>query len=99
MGANIPEPLTRAGPLAQSLNAFTYLMLPKTLGGLSRDSAGKESPTMQETWVRSLGWEDSPEGGHGNPLQYSGEFCSWRIRWTEEPGRLESIVSQRVGRD
>ena len=49
MGANIPEPLTRAGPLAQSLNAFTYLMLPKTLGGLSRDSAGKESPTMQET--------------------------------------------------
>ena len=26
---------------------------------------------MQETWVRSLGWEDSPGGGHGNPLQYS----------------------------
>ena len=26
---------------------------------------------MQETWVRSLGWEKSPGGGHGNPLQYS----------------------------
>ena len=26
---------------------------------------------MQETWVRSLGWEDPLEGGHGNPLQYS----------------------------
>ena len=28
-------------------------------------------PEMQETWVQSLGWEDSPGGGHGNPLQYS----------------------------
>ena len=27
---------------------------------------------LQKTWVRSLGWEDSPGGGHGNPLQYSG---------------------------
>ena len=34
----------------------------------------------------------SPEGGHGNLLQYS---C-WRIPWTEEPGRLQSIGSQRV---
>ena len=31
----------------------------------------KNLPTMQETWVRSLGWEDSPGGGHGNTLQYS----------------------------
>ena len=31
----------------------------------------KNPPAMQETWVRSLGWEDSPGGGHGNPLQYS----------------------------
>ena len=28
-------------------------------------------PAMQETWVWSLGWEDSPEGGHGNSIQYS----------------------------
>ena len=28
-------------------------------------------PAMQETWVRSLGWEDALEEGHGNPLQYS----------------------------
>ena len=28
-------------------------------------------PAVQETWVGSLGWEDSPGGGHGNPLQYS----------------------------
>ena len=31
----------------------------------------KNLPTMQETWVWSLGWEDSPGGGNGNPLQYS----------------------------
>ena len=31
----------------------------------------KNLTAVQETWVRSLGWEDSPGGGHGNPLQYS----------------------------
>ena len=31
----------------------------------------KNPPSMPETWVRSLGWEDSPGRGHGNPLQYS----------------------------
>ena len=31
----------------------------------------KNPPAMWETWVRSLGWEDPPGGGHGNPLQYS----------------------------
>ena len=32
----------------------------------------KNLPSMQETWVRSLGWEDSPGEGKGYPLQYSG---------------------------
>ena len=31
----------------------------------------KNPPTMPEAWVRSLGWEDPPGGGHGYPLQYS----------------------------
>ena len=31
----------------------------------------KNLPAMQETWVLSLGWEDSPREGNGNPLQYS----------------------------
>ena len=31
----------------------------------------KNLPAMWETWVQSLGWEDSPGGGHGNPLQDS----------------------------
>ena len=33
----------------------------------------------------------SPDGGHGNPLS----ILAWRIPWTEEPGRLQSIVLQR----
>ena len=39
--------------------------------GFSGGSAGKNLPAIQETWVRSLGQEDSPGEGHGNPLQYS----------------------------
>ena len=48
-------------------------------------------PVMQETWVQSLGWEDPLEKGmatHSNIL-------SWRISWTEEPGGLLSIGSQK----
>ena len=41
------------------------------------------------------GWGSSPGGGSGYPLQYS---C-WRIPGTEEPGRLQSTGSQKVGRD
>ena len=37
----------------------------------------------------------SPGEGHGNPLQ----FLAWKIPWTEEPGRLHSIGSQRIGHD
>ena len=52
-------------------------------------------PAMQETWVRSLGWED--------PLEKEMATCSsilaWRIPWTEEPGGLQSMGSQRVGHD
>ena len=36
-----------------------------------------------------------PGGGHGNILQY----FAWEIPWTEEPGRLQSMGSQRVGHD
>ena len=51
---------------------------------------------MRETWVRSLGQEDSPGEGNGTPLQYS---CL-EIPWTEEPGGLNSpLGSQRVGHD
>ena len=63
MGANISEPLTHTRPRAQSLSAFTHLIVPKTLWGLSQGSVDKESPTMQETRVQYLGWEDPLEKG------------------------------------
>ena len=53
----------------------------------------KNPPVMQETWVLSLGWEDSLERGtatHSNIL-------AWRIPWTKEPGMLQSMGSQRAG--
>ena len=64
--------------------------------GFPSGSAVKNLPAMQktqETLVQSLGWKGFPGGGHDNPLQY----LAWRIPWTEEPGRLQSIESQRVG--
>ena len=50
---------------------------------------------MQETQVQSLGWEDPLEA---DMATYS-RILAWRILWTEEPGRLQSIGLQRVGRD
>ena len=50
-------------------------------------------PTMQETWVRSLGWEDPLEK---EMATHSGTFA-WKISWTEELGRLQSMGLQRVG--
>ena len=48
---------------------------------------------MQETWVRSLGWENPLEKGPAT--LYS--ILAWRIPWAEEPGRLQSMGSLRVG--
>ena len=57
--------------------------------------AQKNLPAMQETWVQSLGWEDPLEKG---TAAYS-SILGWRIPWTEEPGGLQSVGSQRVGHD
>ena len=55
----------------------------------------KHLPGMQETWDRSLGWEDPLEK---EMATHSSSFA-WRIPWMEEPGRLQSTGSQRVGHD
>ena len=52
-------------------------------------------PTRQETQVRPLGWEDPLEKGRAT----HSSILAWRIPWTEEPGELQSIESQRVGHD
>ena len=48
---------------------------------------------MQETWVLSLGREDPLEKGMAAHFS----IFAWRILWTEEPGKLQSTWSQRVG--
>ena len=55
----------------------------------------KKLPAVWETWVRSLGWEDPLEEG----MATHSSILAWRIPWTEEPGRLQSIGSQIVGHD
>ena len=50
----------------------------------------KNLPAMQETWIQSLGWEDPLEK---RMLTHSC-ILAWRIPWTEEPGRLQSIALQ-----
>ena len=50
---------------------------------------------MRETWVRSLSWEDPLE----KEMATHSSFLAWKIPWTEEPGRVQSMESQRVGHD
>ena len=52
-------------------------------------------PTVQEIWVQSLGGEYSLEKG----MATHSSILAWRIPWTEEPGGLQSMGSQRVGHD
>ena len=53
----------------------------------------KRLPVMKETQVRSLGWEDPLE----KEMATHSSILAWRIPWTEKPGGLQSIGSQRVG--
>ena len=55
----------------------------------------KHLPTMQETQVRSLGREDPLE----KEMATHSSTLVWKIPWTEEPGRLQSMGSQRAGHD
>ena len=70
-------------------------------GPLSRKHASlvaqtvKHLPTMQETQVRSLGREVPLE----KEIATYSSTLAWKIPWTEEPGRLQSVGSQRVGHD
>ena len=53
----------------------------------------KNLSAMQETRVQSLGWEDPLEKG----MATHSSILAWRIPWTEEPGGLQSMGSQRIG--
>ena len=53
----------------------------------------KHLPTVQETWVQSLGWEDLLE----KEMATHSSILAWKIPRLEEPGRLQSMGSQRAG--
>ena len=55
----------------------------------------KNPPAVQETQVRSLGWEDPLE----EEMATHSSILAWKIPWTEEPGGLESMGLQRVEHD
>ena len=52
----------------------------------------KYPPAMRETWVRSLDWEDPLEKG----MAALSSILGWRVPWTEGPGKLQSVGSQKV---
>ena len=55
----------------------------------------KNLPAMQETWVQSLGWEHPLK----KEMALHSSILAWKIPWMEEPGRVQSMGSQRVGYD
>ena len=55
----------------------------------------KNLPAMRETWVRFLGWEDPLE----KEMATQSSILAWKIPWTEEPGGLQSMGSQRIAQD
>ena len=67
----------------------------KAFMGFPGGSVVKNPPAMQETWVGFLGLEDPLEEGMAT---HSG-ILAWRIPWTEEPGRLQSMGLHKVRHD
>ena len=61
----------------------------------SSGSVVKNSPAKQEMQVRFLGWEEPV----GKEMATHSSILTWEILWTEEPGRLQSMGSQRIGHD
>ena len=78
--------LTSGSSRKSSLGDFFFYLVPQMI---------KNLPAMQETWVWSPGQEDPLEKG----MATHSSILAQRIPWTEEPGRLQSVRSQRVGHD
>ena len=82
--------------MSQELSGFpqgVYFLLFKTLNKVGASLVAqlvKNLPVMQETWVQFLGQEDPLE----KKMATHSSILAWRIPWTEEPGRLQSLGSQ-----
>ena len=75
------------------LQSSVALGVSRGFPGSSDGKKKKNLPTIQETWVQFLGWEDPLE----EEMATHSSILAWRIPWTEEPGGLESTGSQRIG--
>ena len=69
---------------------FSFLFLSTSTWASLMAQIVKNPPSMQDTWVRSLGWEDALQEGMANHSR----ILAWRIPWTAEPGELQSMGSQ-----
>ena len=84
--------------LQENFNKNKLLHLPKSKNQMqcwASLQTVKRLSTMQETRVRALGWADPLE----KEMTIHSSTIAWKIPWTEEPGRLQSMGSQRVGHD
>ena len=70
---------------------YSNLIVPQTRASFIAQWV-KNLPALQETWVWFLGQEDPPE----KEMTIHSSILAWKISWTEEPGRLQSLGSQRV---
>ena len=103
MLSNLARVMTLPGFEPKSIYFWSHLALPcinKTLTLaacrlLQVAQMVKNLPARQETRVQSLGWEDPLE----EEMATHSSSLAWRIPWTEEPGVLQSMGSQRVGHD
>ena len=82
--------------ISSKSHRYSYLFLTNVPTSLqSALKTVKCLPTVRETWVPSLGQEDPLETEMAN----HSSTLAWKIPWTEEPGGLQSMGSQRVGHD
>ena len=85
-------------PRVRYPTAFRLFYYDMTSQGFPGGSVVKNPPAVQEMsekWVQSLGQEDPLQEG----MATHSSILAWRILWTEEPGGLQSMRLQRVGRD
>ena len=75
-------------------NLYVEILLPKIVASLVAQTV-KHLPSMRETWVRFLGWEDPLE----KEMAIHSSTLAWKIPWIEAPDRLQSMGLQRVGHD
>jgi len=75
-------------------NLYVEILIPRVMASLVAQTV-KRLPAMRETWVRFLSREDPLE----KEMTIHSSTLAWKIPWTEEPDRLQSMGSQRVRHD